>query len=168
VFRIGQLDFHHFDSFLNCFIDFNNILNYLIPWDIGYTQACTSPRTKLRHPNWTLIRVLDIAATMTLSIKWNHPHAKHFEAIQVSHVAQVPPRAIWLQRLLKKVYSTLDGIDWDDICSSDTDKRHTTLASIMQEFHRRLKSLLDNHHTCGLTHRPSCKRLNRGMKLCKA
>jgi len=46
-FQVGHQDFNRFDSFSNCSIDFKNILNYLIPWDIDYTQACTTPNTKI-------------------------------------------------------------------------------------------------------------------------
>jgi len=52
----------------------------------------------------------------------------------------------------------------DDISGSDTEKRLTTVASIMQGLHRRLMPLLDNHHTSSLTYRPHCKHLNQGKK----
>jgi hypothetical protein len=46
LFHLGPLDFNLFDSFLNCSIDFNNILKYSIPGDIDYTQAWTAPIIK--------------------------------------------------------------------------------------------------------------------------
>jgi len=49
-FEVGPLDFNHFDSFLNCSIDIKNIPNYSIPWDIDYTQACTTTITKIETP----------------------------------------------------------------------------------------------------------------------
>jgi len=45
-FHVGHLDSSCFDGLLNCSIDSKNILNYLIPWDIDYTQASTTPITK--------------------------------------------------------------------------------------------------------------------------
>jgi hypothetical protein len=48
IIEVNSADFDCFDSFLNFSIDFTNILNYLIPWDIDYTQACTTPRTKIQ------------------------------------------------------------------------------------------------------------------------
>jgi len=48
-FHVGPLDFNCVTGFLNCFNDFKNILNCLIPWDIDYTQACTTPMTRLSH-----------------------------------------------------------------------------------------------------------------------
>jgi hypothetical protein len=44
----GHLDFNPFHGFLNCSIDFKNILNCLISWDIDYTQACTTPILKIK------------------------------------------------------------------------------------------------------------------------
>ena len=49
-FHICPLDSQCFDSFLNCSIDLKNIVNYLIPWDIDYTQASTTPITKIKTP----------------------------------------------------------------------------------------------------------------------
>jgi len=80
-FHIGPLDFDLFDSVLNCFIDFKDILNYLIPWDIDYTQACTTPITKLRHPVKTFIRFQYVAATITSSIELNDLHVTQISTI---------------------------------------------------------------------------------------
>jgi len=38
------------------------------------------------------------------------------------------------------------------------------VASIVQELHRRLMPLLDNHHTSSLTYWPCCKRRNQAQK----
>jgi len=46
--HVGPRDFNCFDGFLNCYIDFKNILNYSIRWDIDYTQACTTPIRKIK------------------------------------------------------------------------------------------------------------------------
>jgi len=48
-FHVSPADFTQFNGFLNCFIDSKNITNYLIPRDIDYTQACTTPISKIRH-----------------------------------------------------------------------------------------------------------------------
>jgi len=101
---------------------------------------------------------------ITSSIKLNNLHVKQIESIQVNCVAQVPPRAIWLRRQRKMVYSSLDRAYRDSISGSDAEKRLTTVASIVQGLHRRLMPLLDNHHTSSLTYRPCCKRLNQGKK----
>ena len=106
-FHVGPQDFNCFDGFLNCSIDFNNILNYLIPWYIDYTQACTTPITKIKTPRVNTHQI-SIAARITSSIESNNLHVKQIETIQVNRVAQVPPPAIWLWRQSKKVYSSLD------------------------------------------------------------
>jgi len=49
-FHIGHLDFNRFDGYLNCSIDFKNILNHLIPWVIDYTEAGTTPIAKIGTP----------------------------------------------------------------------------------------------------------------------
>jgi len=48
IIQVDPVDFDCFDDLLNCSIDFTNILNYLIPSDIHYTPACTTPRTKIQ------------------------------------------------------------------------------------------------------------------------
>jgi len=52
----------------------------------------------------------------------------------------------------------------DDISGSDTEKWHTTVASIMQGLYRRLMRLLYNHHTRSPTNWPYCKHLNQCNK----
>jgi hypothetical protein len=94
----------------------------------------------------------------------NNLHVTQIESIQVNCVAQVPPRAIWLWRQRKKVYSSLDRAYRDDISGSDTEKKLRTVSSIVQELYRRSIPLLNNHHTCSLTYRPCCKSLNQGEK----
>jgi len=101
---------------------------------------------------------------ITSSIESNHLHVKQIESIQVNLVAQVPPRAIWLRRQRKKVYSSLDRADKEDISGSDSEKRLMMVAFIVQGLHWRLMPLLDNHHTSSLTYLPCCKRLNQGKK----
>jgi len=49
-FHVCPLDFNCFNGFLNCSVHFKSILNYSIPWDIDYTQACTTPITKIMTP----------------------------------------------------------------------------------------------------------------------
>jgi len=62
------------------------------------------------------------------------------------------------------VYSSLNRTYRDDIGGSDSKKRLTTVASIVQGLHRRLMPLLDNHHTSSLTYWPCYKRWNQGKK----
>jgi len=57
-FDVSPLDYNHFDGFLNCRIDFKDILNYLIAWDIDYTEACTTPITKIKTPRVNIHRIL--------------------------------------------------------------------------------------------------------------
>jgi len=59
LFHVCPLGVNRFDSFLNCSIDNNSILNYLIPWDIDYTQMCTSPITKIKTP-WVTTDLISI------------------------------------------------------------------------------------------------------------
>jgi len=47
-FQVGALDFNHVDGFLTCSIDLQNILHYFIPWDVDYTQACTTSITTFK------------------------------------------------------------------------------------------------------------------------
>jgi len=46
--------------------------------------------------------------------------------------------------------------------SSNSEKRLSMIASIIEGLHWRLMSLLDNHHTSSLTYRPCCNSLNQG------
>jgi len=101
---------------------------------------------------------------ITSSIESNNLHVKQIIIIQVNRVAQVPPRAIWLQRQSKKVYSSLDHTYRDYISGSDAENRLRRVASIVQGLYRRLMPLFDNHHTSNLTYRLCCKRLNQGNK----
>ena len=75
---------------------------------------------------------------ITLSIESNNLHVKQIECIQVNCVAQVPPHAIWLRCLLKKVYSILNGTYKDNISGSDAEKKLTIVASSMEGLHQRL------------------------------
>jgi len=47
VLNVGSIDYNHVNGFLKCSNDFKNILNYLIPWHIDYTQACIIPITMI-------------------------------------------------------------------------------------------------------------------------
>jgi len=167
IFNIGPLDFNRFDGFLNSSIDFKNIPNYSIPWDNDHTQACTTPITKIETPRVNTDQI-SIAATITSSIESNNLRVKQIESIQVSRVAQVPPRAILLRHQRKKVYSSLNSAYRDDMRGSDTQKRLTTVASIVQWLVRSLMPLLNNHHTSSVTYQPSCKSLDQGKKPCNA
>ena len=62
------------------------------------------------------------------------------------------------------MYSSLDHTYRDDIGCCDAERRLTTVHSIVQGLHQRLMTLLDNHHTSSLTHRPCCKRPNQCRK----
>jgi len=163
LFHVGPLDLNHFDGSLNCSIDFTYILNYLIPWDIDYTEACTTPITQIQTPRVNTHQI-SIAATITSSIESNNLHVKQIESIQVNHVGQVPPRAIWLRRQKKKVYSSLDPAYRDDISGSDAEMRLTMVPSIVDGLQQRLMPLLDDHHTSSLTYWPCCKRLDQRKK----
>ena len=94
-FHVDPLDFNWLDSFLNCSIDFKDILNYLIPWDIHYTEACTPPITKIKTPRVNTHEIY-IGVTITSSIESNNLLVKQIDRIPVNRVAQVPLRAIWL------------------------------------------------------------------------
>jgi len=105
-----------------------------------------------------------MTATIPSSIESNNPHAKQIQIIQLNGVAQVPLHAIWLRRQRRKVYSPLDRVCSNVITDFNAELRLTTVASIMQRLHHRLMSLLDNHLTSSLTHRPGCNHLNQGKK----
>jgi hypothetical protein len=60
-----------FQSFRQFFeLDFKNILNYLIPWHVNYTQACTTPIPQIKTLRVNTIRFQYIATTITSSIQW--------------------------------------------------------------------------------------------------
>jgi len=79
-------------------------------------------------------------------------------------IAQVPLQAIGLGCQRKKVYSSFDRTYAGDISCSNTEKKLTMGAPIMQELHWWLMSLLENRYTSSLTNRPCCKHLNQGQK----
>jgi len=84
---------------------------------------------------------------ITLTIKLNNLHVKQIESIEVNYVAQVQLHAIWLWHQQKKMYSPLNYASEESITGSDTKKRLTMAAAIMQGLHQRLMSLLDKNHT---------------------
>jgi len=49
-----------------------------------------------------------MAAMITSSIESNNVHVNQIESIQINHVAEVPPWAIWLESLQKIMYSFWD------------------------------------------------------------
>jgi len=164
VFHVRSLDLNRFNSVLKCFIDFQAIVKYVIPPDIDYTQTCTTPITRFRHPEKTLIKGLYITATIASSIKMNNLHVKHIERIQDNRVAHIPPHAIWMGCQWHMVYSPSDRTYMDDICGSDTPQRLGIAGSVAQGLHRRLMSLPNNHRTSSLTYGPCRKSLNQGGK----
>jgi len=100
-FLIGSLHFNQLNSFLNCSMDFRNILNYLIPWDINYTQACTTPITKIQSKHSS-----DYYMSLQLLLQELNRiilHVKQIERIEVNCIAQEPLHAVWLRRLQEKV-----------------------------------------------------------------
>jgi len=101
---------------------------------------------------------------ITSSIESNNLHVKQIQGIEVNHVAEVPPSAIWLRHLQKTVYSPLDQADSDDISGSDVENRLMTAASIRQGLNRTLLSLLDNHNTSSLIYLPHNKHRNQNKK----
>jgi hypothetical protein len=72
--QVGPRNIDCLASLLNYLIDCRKSLEYIFPWYIDYTQAGKTSLTKLRHPEYTLIRWLPIAATITFIIKLNSPH----------------------------------------------------------------------------------------------
>jgi hypothetical protein len=150
-FYIGPQDFNHFDSYLNCSLAFNTIVNYLIPSDINYTHACRTPITKIQTPRVNTHQISYIAATITSSIELNIIYIQQIGRIQVNHVAQVPLHAIWLWCQQKTVYSSCDHAYRHNMSGSDVDKRIRTVASIVQGLHQWLMPLLNNYRNSSLT-----------------
>jgi len=74
LFQLSPLDNNWVNSFMNCCFHIKTILNYLLPWDIEYTQACRTPITKLWHLEKMLIRFGYITTTNTSSTEWNNLH----------------------------------------------------------------------------------------------
>jgi hypothetical protein len=134
VFHVGSLDFTCFKDLLNCFIDFKNILNHLILWDVNYTQVCTTTTTILTRLEKTDIRLREIAATITSSIKSNNLQLKLQDHIQVSIVSLVPLQARWLWQLLKMVYSPFDHTFWGSIMISNNQKMLTIEITLQNVF----------------------------------
>jgi len=162
LFCVGPLDFNHLDSFLNCSIHFKNILNYWIPWDIDYTQACTAPITKIQSKyfsdfkisllwllhalNWIIYMYNKLTAFNSITLHRYHCMLSGCRA----HGTRCKAPSIMIISTILVVPSAKN---W---C--------TMVASIVQELHRRLIALLDNHHTHSLMYWLYRKRLNWGPK----
>jgi len=119
---------------------------------------------KSKHLEKILLRCPYITRMITLRIELNTLYVPHIPSISVNCVAQVPPHAIWLRNLRKKVYCHLDRVYRADIGGSNTEKRLIKIGSIVQESYQRLMSLLNNHHATSLTYLPCSKYLNQGKK----
>lgn len=122
------------------------------------------PNSCNNNSEWTLIRILYIAAMICSSIESNNPELQQIERIEVNSVAQVPPHAIWLWRQQKTLYHSLDFADRGNLSISDAEKRLMMVVSIMEGLHQRWMLLLDKHHTCSPLYQPCWKYLNHSKK----
>ena len=161
---MGPLDFNCIDDFLKCFIDFKNILNYWIPWDIDYTQSYTTTITKIKTPRvnnhqmwiYCLNNYFKHWITYyTCKTNWNNSSQLCCSGTTACYLAapsaQEGVQPHWVHML--------GWYKW-----SWRRKMITRVISIVNWLGRRLMSLLENHWTGSLPYWPYCKCLNEAWK----